>query len=693
MKVKLLFLIISIIFIAFTPASEDDHYRIHKVSDDDDSHYTDVGNIALTVTNFGTYGHAFSFWPEQPGCEYPIGSGIEHLYEGGFWVGAYVSNNAEGGGTAGPFVTTATMDNTLIGQLGGGKEFTNENGSFVKERSSLIDSKFFNPYAVSHQDLVMDYADTSMVYSNGEPITGHTPLGIAIRQETYAWNFPFADFFVIMNYWIKNTSDKYLDKIYVGLWTDNVIRNTIITPYGTGGFFTRGGNGFNDSLNIAYEFDVDGDVGFTNSYMGVQYLGADQRTEEVTFCSWQYGNTTNPNFFAPRNDIQRYTKMLGIFGGQNSWEDGIDPNDLKQPSNRSILISGGLSNSLAPGDSMNVTFAIVCAKKYGSDLASLDSEVQKTNLYSNASWAIRAYNGEDRNGNGILDEGEDYNNDGLITRYILPAPPQSPSVKVIPESNKATIYWDNRAEASVDPISGKKDFEGYRVYRTNVGFALAAAQDVIGSFIKMAEFDSLGNNYGYDTGFDIIKLDEPVTFPDDEKEYTYKFEIDNLLNGWQYVFAVTAFDSGDKENNLGSLESSMLASSNRILPGTPPTSEQSTEVGVYPNPYYGSAIWDGGLERLRKIYFYNLPEECEITIYTLSGDIVRTIYHDQMSNGSDNRWFETFSKDGSQKMAGGEHPWDLITESDQAIATGLYLFSVLDNNTGDVKTGKFLIIK
>lgn len=89
---------------------------------------------------------------------------------------------------------------------------------------------------------------------------------------------------------------------------------------------------------------------------------------------------------------------------------------------------------------MNVTFAFVCAKKYGSDLASVDSELQKTNLYNNASWAIRAYDGEDKNGNGILDEGEDLDNDGEITRYILPAPPQSPSVKVIPESNKVTIY-------------------------------------------------------------------------------------------------------------------------------------------------------------------------------------------------------------------------------------------------------------
>ena len=44
-------------------------------------------------------------------------------------------------------------------------------------------------------------------------------------------------------------------------------------------------------------------------------------------------------------------------------------------------------------------------------------------------------------------------------------------------------------------------------------------------------------------------------------------------------------------------------------------------------------------------------------------------------------------------MSGGEHPWDLITDGDQAIATGLYLFTVRDKNNGKIKTGKFLIIK
>jgi hypothetical protein len=48
---------------------------------------------------------------------------------------------------------------------------------------------------------------------------------------------------------------------------------------------------------------------------------------------------------------------------------------------------------------------------------------------------------------------------------------------------------------------------------------------------------------------------------------------------------------------------------------------------------------------------------------------------------------------GKQILSGGEHAWDLITKYDQAIASGLYLFTVKDKKTGKIKTGKFLIIK
>ena len=682
-KFLILFFIYNLILIAQT-----NRQALQKKYDDDNSKFTNIGNIGLTVTNFGTYGHGFSKWPEQPSCEYPIGSGIEHIFDGGLWIGGYVKGKGE------PFVTTGAVDAASVSNRGGGFEFTNKKGERVTEKSSLLDSKYFSPYSVSHQDFIMDYADTNKTYLNGELIVDHKPLGIAVHQETYAWDFPFADFFVIMNYTIKNVSTKEIDSLYIGLWTDTVVRNTNITSPRTGGaFFNKGGNGYNDSLKVAYEFDAAGDVGFSDSYIGIQFLGASEKVNEVNFTSWQFRNTDDEKFFSPKTDVERYKKLQGFFGATSKWGKGVSASVLKQPSNRSMLISSGKYNTLKPGDSLNVVFAIVAAKKFGTEATSLDTELEKKNLYANAGWALRAYLGEDRNGNGILDSGEDTDGNGKITRFILPAPPRTPKSRIIPDNQKVIIYWDKRAENSVDPISGKKDFEGYRLYKTNAGYDLTSSQNLLKSLIKIAEFDSANNDIGYNTGFDFIRLEDPKVFPDDTTKYYYKFEIDGLLNGWQYVYSVTAYDEGDPENNMNSLESSKLTGASKILPGTLPTSQKEIEVGVYPNPYYGEAYWDGSSERLRKIYFNNLPADCKITIYTLSGDIVKEIYHQSTDNGSDLRWFETFSHDGKQKMSGGEHAWDLITDDDQAIATGLYLFTVKDNATGNIKRGKFLVIK
>lgn len=706
MKLHHRILYLSLLLCAFTINPGDEDKKFPKILDDDNSKYTNVGNIGITVTNFGTYGNGFVLWPEQPSCEYPLGSGIEHLFDGGLWIGGFIANDSLGQGKVGPFVTTGAVDASSVSARGGGFEYTNSPGNLVTERSSLYDSRYFSPYAISHQDFLLDYVDTNTVLENGEPITDHIPLGLSVREESYAWNFPFADFFVIFNYWIKNVNQKYLDSVFVGLWSDTVVRNTRITGRPSGSaFFNKGGNGYNDSIKIAYEFDAAGDLGFSDSYIGIQFLGSEPNFPDyypsgfqdslssVNFVTWQFRNTDDPNFFAPQNDIARYSKMTGYFGGNNRWNDGINPATIKTPSNRSMLITRGYFDYIAPGDSINVVFAIVCAKKYGTDPAYLDTEEQKQNLYANADWALRAYYGEDRNRNGILDPGEDLDADGKITRYILPTPPTSPVVKVIPESQKATIYWDKRAESSIDPISGKKDFEGYNLYRTQSGFDLTENQDIVNSLVTLANFDSAGNGVGMDTGFEFVELDEPVTFPNDTNKYYYKFELSNLLNGWQYLFSVTAFDEGDPSNNLDQLESSKLANLNRILPGTPATEDPDIEIGVYPNPYYGNAIWDGSSERLRKIYFFNLPADCEITIYTLAGDVIRQMQHNDFNGGSDIRWFETYASDGKQKMTGGEHAWDLLTDYDQAIATGLYLFTVLNNKTGEIKTGKFLVIK
>jgi len=206
------------------------------------------------------------------------------------------------------------------------------------------------------------------------------------------------------------------------------------------------------------------------------------------------------------------------------------------------------------------------------------------------------------------------------------------------------------------------------------------------------DFDSI-NNIGNNTGFNYIKLQQPQTFPNDTNQYWYKFEYNNQLRGWQYVYALTAYDKGDSANDLQSLESSLLSNSFRLIPGTGSLDDESTPIGVYPNPYYVNAAWDGQQERERKIYFYNLPELAEVTIYTIAGDVVERFTHDSRAyNGGDIQWFKTFA-DGTQILAGGEHAWDLISKDDQAIATGLYIFTVKNQKTGFIKKGKFLVIK
>ena len=137
--------------LAFTSDYDDKPYRLAKVLDDDDSKYTNVGNLGLTVTNFGTYGHGFAKWPDQPSCEYPLGSGIEHIFDGGLWIGAFISQDEKGSNKTGPFVSTGAVDASSTSNRGGGFEFTNGRGEKVVERSSLTESKFYNPNAISHR--------------------------------------------------------------------------------------------------------------------------------------------------------------------------------------------------------------------------------------------------------------------------------------------------------------------------------------------------------------------------------------------------------------------------------------------------------------------------------------------------------------------------------------------------------------
>jgi hypothetical protein len=676
--------------------------KLAKREEDTERNYTTIGAIGLTISNFGTIGTRNAYWPDQPSCEYPRGSRIEHLYQGGLWVGAVSRRTGQ------IHVSTGSSDrvSTITKK---GFEFYSLAGTSVVERSSLSESPYFNPDAVSHQDFQADYTDLVVRDSSAPDQT--VPLGLLVHQESYAWNFPFADFMVILSYTIYNAGADTLDSVYVGLWTNNVVRNTNNVRPSTPGYFSHGGNGYADTLRLGYTFDYDGipTPPAADSYIGIKLLGSTPFPKGVDsvgmlrdrtfYNAWRFSSASgDADYFSPQDDAEN------ILGARSRYERlgaSLPKNKIDalrtQADNMTTLLSSGPFVTLKPGDSLNVVFGVICARKVGTDPAKLDTRAQRKTLLSNAALCQQAYDGEDVNGNNRLDPGEDLNGNGVLDHYRLPQPPKPPKVRAEVESQNAVIYWDkSSAELSLDPISRKYDFEGYRIYRSNAGADFTDAANLLLNLPLAGEFDRTDDNIGYNTGFGTILLDKPKKFAGDTVDYWYRFPPAGIgvshLNGWQYVYGVASFDQGDSAAGVTSLQSKTVLA--RVVPGTPPGDAQQ-KVGVYPNPYYVHAVWDAPGERTRKLYFYNLPRQCAVKIYTLAGDVVAEFDHDAATyTGSDIQWFKQFGgSDVPLQFAGGEHAWDLITKYDQAIATGLYLFSVKDGSSGDIQTGKFLIIK
>ena len=683
--------------------------------------YTSVGQLGLTVTNFGVLGNGWNKIDGRilPSCQYKqnteiLRDQVEHFSYAGLWVGGIVNGQRR--------VSSAIVDGVFESGQEGFEFSAVENIDIESSISSTsLDSiaQYFSPYATSHQDFKTMFRDYGTDPSDDMNIPNHTPLGIDVRLTSYAWNFSFADAFVILSYTIKNQSDQTIENLYAGLWIDASVANMNYTnKYEPGGGFTWYDNldGYDVSKDdsqfnrdIAYQYDVDGDDGWAQSYIGITWLGGNVPRPYVrsNYNQWVWTNSNNssyPVYSMPLDDNERYQKLsssVPLGTGPEYGPDGY-PNEsnswiflFSAGPFGSIPLQDSSSWELPPGDSCNIVMAVITAKWNGTGD---DSPERRKNLHVNADWAQRAYNGEDKNRNNVLDPDEDLDDDGIIDRYILPEPPPVPNMEIDVDDQMVTVYWQKNAESFIDPISREMDFEGYRVYG-----ARKTMNDSKDEFTLLGEYDLLNPNHmdiGYNTGFELIKITNEFGEPDSVEVngsfYHYKFVNDHVKNGWLNYYTVTAYDRGDTDANLESLESSIYANRRYVYPGIKPDlSDWIGEPSVYPNPYKGQAKWDGYGSRSQMIWFTNLPGKAEIRIFTLAGDLVDILEHDIDYKGNDVYNIDEYK---APQLSGGEHAWDLITKDDQAIASGLYLFTVknLDKETlsyGKIKEGKFLIIK
>jgi len=162
-------------------------------------------------------------------------------------------------------------------------------------------------------------------------------------------------------------------------------------------------------------------------------------------------------------------------------------------------------------------------------------------------------------------------------------PPDPPNVWAVAGDHKVTIYWDDKAEKSVDPIFGK-DFEGYKVYRSNDkinwGDPITNNQGILIGYIPIAQFDLI-NEY---EGTHPIEWERGLHFDVGKNNgLVHSYTDSNLVNGITYYYAVTAYDHGSIEGKVSPLECSKSVDGPNvvaIVPNAPAVGLSSASVEV-----------------------------------------------------------------------------------------------------------------
>lgn len=274
---------------------------------------------------------------------------------------------------------------------------------------------------------------------------------------------------------------------------------------------------------------------------------------------------------------------------------------------------------------------------------------------------------------------------GIPVAADVPEPPPPPRARAsnISEGTARAIIgvtWDKVAETAVFRdgsggifYNGLSDLDGYRIYRST---DFQYSSDTEPPAFRGAAWELIA---------DIPKSQFNTYWDAELSTYVYR---DTTVNfGFRYGYYVSAYNTtpgpwtsanGTVVTNLPELASGSI---NRTNPSSAaPGPVNSFDIFVVPNPYvFGDPNRSFGLTDPYKIEFRNLPERCTIRIYTLMGDLIRTIRHgpDEFSN------------------LYGSRSWDQKSESGLIVAPGLYVYHVESETEGLDKTltGKFMIIR
>lgn len=299
--------------------------------------------------------------------------------------------------------------------------------------------------------------------------------------------------------------------------------------FGTGDFGE--GNGVPDQL-----FGADGEWKGSEPNFGIRDVNESDQIGLRSFWSLSWGGNNRP-----KNDNLMYNSIASEFDTAalaNLYT--TDPNNLGDY----IFLYGSGPFDMHPGHRERFSIALLM----GSDLKDLLLNSETAQLV-------------------------------LAANYRFAQPPPKPKVKVVPGDGRVTLYWDNAAENTSDPFSGKKDFEGYKIYRSrDYSFQdVYTVSDGNGyPFLGKALYDEKARKSAqwhrpwtkaeqdkYVGGFMPVEyrgryVKYYMGEPSDTSGLRHEYVDSTVTNGVTYYYAVVSYDHGDDSLQLPPSESQSI---------------------------------------------------------------------------------------------------------------------------------------
>jgi len=361
-------------------------------------------------------------------------------------------------------------------------------------------------------------------------------LGVEVESMAYTYGRPYAEDMLIWEFTIHNTSGQQLDSVYVGYYAifrpdfDNKDYINIIDSNTNDG---------NDNGDFVYIWDInntkDGAWEGDPTDMGIVGLNVLETPQNMGVTDFHYfSRDVAPSIdeemwpiISSNPDNPFLSNRRFFFHGNNRRIDNTHPDSLSQyfPEGAPInyfIMTGPLT--MAPGESVVSSVAVVMGSS-GNVPFEPDTSDLMTNMRTTQQMYQRKYQGS--------------------------GPPKTPTVLAHANDRQVRIVWDSDAENSKDNLTGNNDFEGYKIYRS---------QD-LGKTWGTPITDQFGNVIGY-RPLKIFDLVDGIKGPDpafnqslgDDTGLKHSFIDDNLINGIEYWYCVTAYDKGNQ--NPDSLEQS-----------------------------------------------------------------------------------------------------------------------------------------